>query len=67
MEGQFAGFLSSCHVTRRAEPSRLQLEHVRRAFELLVSNSSYPVARRDGLAGKQGAATIALPVGVKGG
>ena len=67
MEGQAADFLSSWHVTRRAEPSRLQLEHVRRAFELLVSNSRHSVARVDGAIGTQLPAAPVSPVAASGG
>ena len=37
--------LTSVRLTRQAESSRLQLEHVRRAFELLVPVSRHPVAK----------------------
>jgi len=39
MEGSPRGWFTSLRLTRHAESSRLQLELVRRAFELIVPNS----------------------------
>jgi hypothetical protein len=43
MEGPRRGSLLSARLTRQAESSRLQLELVRRAFELLVPNPRRPI------------------------
>ncbi len=45
MEGPARGSPFLLRLTRDAESSRLQLEFVRRAFELLVSNTQHPVAK----------------------
>jgi hypothetical protein len=44
MEGPPRGSPVSLRLTRGAESSRLQLELVRRAFELLVPSTQHPVA-----------------------
>jgi hypothetical protein len=46
MEGPSCGFRDLLRLTRGAESSRLQLDLVRRAFELLVPNSQHPVSKR---------------------
>ena len=43
----------SLRLARDAESSRLQLELVRRAFELLVSKSQHPVVKANGARRKQ--------------
>jgi hypothetical protein len=85
MEGPPRGFpvsLRLTHVTRAAESSRLQLDLVRRAFELLVPSTQHPVAKaldqplvqRDGTSGtstngacRQRSAAAAGRVAVAGG
>jgi hypothetical protein len=46
MEGPPRGSPLSLRLTRDVESSRLQLDLVRRAFELLVPNRQHPVAKR---------------------
>lgn len=70
MEGPPRGSPVSLRLTQGAESSRLQLEFVRRAFELLVPNSQHPVAKP--LANSHGArrqrsAAAARRVAVAGG
>jgi hypothetical protein len=53
----------SLRLVRDTESSRLQLELVRRAFELLVSKSRHPVVKVNGTRRKQrSAATSRVPV-----
>ena len=48
MDGPRPGSLTSVRLVRQAESSRLQLELVRRAFELLVPKSQHRVVTTDG-------------------
>jgi hypothetical protein len=67
MEGRVRGSSTSLRVTRGVESSRLQLECVRRAFELLVPNSRHPVAKVNGTRRQQRSAAAASRVSVAGG
>jgi hypothetical protein len=70
MEGPPRGSPFSLRLTRGAESSRLQLEFVRRAFELLVSNTQHPVAKplaKTHGARRQRSAAAARRVAVAGG
>lgn len=51
MEGPPHGASVSMRLTRGAESSRLQLEFVRRAFELLVPNLQHPLVKPHGTHG----------------
>jgi hypothetical protein len=66
MEGIVSGSLTSLQVTRQVESSRLQLELVRRAFELLVSQARHPLVRTDHIARPQQPAAGAARQGVSG-
>jgi hypothetical protein len=57
MAGPVRGSSTSLRLTRQAESSRLQLELVRRAFELLVSNRQHPVIPAYGARKPRSAAT----------
>jgi len=57
----------SLRLVRDAESSRLQLELVRRAFELLVSKSQHLVVKANGTRRKQRSADAASRVPVAGG
>lgn len=67
MEGMVSGSLTSLHVTRQVESSRLQLELVRRAFELLVSQARHPLVRTDRTPRPQQPAAVAARQAVSGG
>ena len=70
MEGPRRDCLLSARLMRDAESSRLQLEFVRRAFELLVSNTQHPVAKplaKTHGARRQRSAAAARRVAVAGG
>lgn len=70
MEGPARGSPLSLRLTRGAESSRLQLDLVRRAFELLVSNTQHPVVKPHGTRGtrrQQRSAAAARCVAVAGG
>jgi DNA-binding response OmpR family regulator len=67
MEGVVAGSLTFLHVTRQVESSRLQLELVRRAFELLVSQARHPLVRIDRTPRPQQPAAVASRRAVSGG
>jgi hypothetical protein len=66
MEGPPHGSPVSLRLTREAESSRLQLELVRRAFELLVPNLQHPVAKPHGGRAQQRSAAAARGVAVAG-
>lgn len=66
MEGPPRGSPVSLRLARGAESSRLQLEFVRRAFELLVSSIQHPVVKPHG-ARRQRSAAAARRVAVAGG
>ena len=67
MDGPAHVFPRSLRLARQAESSRLQLELVRRAFELLVPNSRHPVAQADGTRRTPGSAAAVAHVSVTGG
>ena len=66
MEGPPHGFPVSLRLTRDTESSRLQLDLVRRAFELLVPNLRHPVAKPHGACSQQRSAAAARRVAVVG-
>ena len=67
MAGPPRGSLTSLRLTRVAESSRLQLELVRRAFELLVSPTQNPVVKNKGSRRKQRSAAAAARGPLTGG
>jgi len=66
MEGTPGGSPLSLRLTRDAESSRLQLDLVRRAFELLVPNQRHPVVKPRGRRAQQRSAAAARRLAVAG-
>ena len=66
MEGLPRGSSVMIRLTRDAESSRLQLDLVRRAFELLVPKFQHPMAKPHGARAQQRSAAAARRVAVVG-
>jgi hypothetical protein len=66
MEGPPRGSPVSLRLTRAAESSRLQLDLVRRAFELLVPKLQHPVAKPHGTRAQRRLATAARHLAMAG-
>ena len=67
MEGPPRGSSVALRLKRDAESSRLQLDLVRRAFELLVPNLQHPIAKVHGARAQQRSAAAARSAAVPGG
>jgi hypothetical protein len=66
MAGPVRGSSTSLRLIRQAESSRLQLELVRRVFELLVPHHRHPIDRSHGARQQRSAAAAARRPGTGG-